>query len=188
MDARLAPALPRHPLRSWRAAPDWCAPCGAPFTPCRQPPAADHSRRRRRRRRHPHPHHNHRHHRPAGDEELWSLGQRLRARFPSVSQAPYFPKRYPILSTQVSPHLPTAARLGQACRAALTRVLLLPTPPRWPQVARAAQSASAFAQGFFPTPASRHHLAADPRAADNSSSRQAGCSAEPGNLEAGLCE
>lgn len=40
---------------------------------------------------------------PLGDEELFSLGARLRQRFPSIVCDPYFPKRYPIISTQVSP-------------------------------------------------------------------------------------
>ncbi|KIZ04268.1 hypothetical protein MNEG_3694 [Monoraphidium neglectum] len=47
---------------------------------------------------------------------MMSLARRLRRRFPSLLDRPYFPKRYPIISTQV---------------------------------ARAAQSASAFALGFF---------------------------------------
>jgi len=54
---------------------------------------------------------------PTGEDEMISLARRLRGRFPSLlERGPYFPKRYPIISTQV---------------------------------ARAAQSASAFALGFF---------------------------------------
>lgn len=54
---------------------------------------------------------------PVGEAEMTSLGARLRNRFPSIADGGYFPKRYPIVSTQVP---------------------------------RAAQSASAFALGFFP--------------------------------------
>lgn len=39
---------------------------------------------------------------PIGEDELWSLGRRLRQRLPALMQHHYLPKRYPIVSTQVS--------------------------------------------------------------------------------------
>ena len=37
-----------------------------------------------------------------GEEELWSLGSRLRSRFPELLEHDYYPRRYPIISTQVN--------------------------------------------------------------------------------------
>jgi hypothetical protein len=36
-----------------------------------------------------------------GVEEMFSLGERLRDRFPQISQQRYYPKRFPLVSTQV---------------------------------------------------------------------------------------
>lgn len=55
----------------------------------------------------------------AGDEELWSLGQRLRSRFPTLTRAPYFPKRYPIISTQVRGPCHTCAQPAAALHAVI---------------------------------------------------------------------
>jgi hypothetical protein len=37
----------------------------------------------------------------AGDAEMMGLAERLRERFPGLLAAPYAPRRYPIISTQV---------------------------------------------------------------------------------------
>ncbi len=37
----------------------------------------------------------------SGEDEMWSLAQRLRKRFPNILRSPYLPRRYPIVSTQV---------------------------------------------------------------------------------------
>jgi hypothetical protein len=77
---------------------------------------------------------------------MTSLARRLRRRFPTLLERPYFPKRYPIISTQVR----TSHTDTHACPSPPTaRPQPQPTATNRKQVARASQSASAFALGFF---------------------------------------
>lgn len=69
---------------------------------------------------------------PSGEDEMISLARRLRGRFPGLLGRPYFPKRYPIVSTQVGA-CPRARLLCQRTAVAHStsasyRVLRL-TPP-----------------------------------------------------------
>ncbi|KAJ9522949.1 hypothetical protein QJQ45_023746 [Haematococcus lacustris] len=72
-----------------------------------------------------------------GEEELWSLGQRWRRRFPALASRPYLPKHFPIISTQV----PRAAASASAFAAGF-----FPDRLRFNKMESAASNAGSTAQ------------------------------------------
>ncbi|KAJ9522473.1 hypothetical protein QJQ45_008241 [Haematococcus lacustris] len=72
-----------------------------------------------------------------GEEELWSLGQRWKRRFPALASRPYLPKHFPIISTQV----PRAAASASAFAAGF-----FPDRLRFNKMESAASNAGSTAQ------------------------------------------